>query len=197
MSDIQELKAMCRKAAFAARAEAHKLGLDQEANAQLTSFLKMQNESLVISAYLPIRTELSPLKSMEAMVRRGRDVCVPVVVGNGKPLVFRRWTPETELVEATFGVMVPKDSEVLVPDIIITPLAAFDMQGYRCGYGGGFYDRSFAQIGESKPVRAIGYAYSAQEVMIVPREDTDYRLNAMITEMGILSFGDDTGIAGL
>lgn len=197
MSDIQELKALCRKAAFAARAEAHKLGSDQEANAQLTSFLKMQNESLVISAYLPIRTELSPLKSMEAMVRRGRDICVPVVVGNGKPLVFRRWTPETELVEAAFGVMVPKDSEVLVPDIIITPLVAFDMQGYRCGYGGGFYDRSFAQIGESKPVRAIGYAYSAQEVMIVPREDTDYRLNVMITEKGILSFGDDTGIAGL
>ena len=112
-------------------------------------------------------------------------------------MVFRRWTPETELVEAAFGVMVPKDSEVLVPDIIITPLVAFDMQGYRCGYGGGFYDRSFAQIGESKPVRAIGYAYSAQEVMIVPREDTDYRLNVMITEKGILSFGDDTGIAGL
>lgn len=197
MSDIQNLKALCRKAAFAARAKAHTLGLDAEANAQLTSFLKMQDENLVISAYLPIRTELSPIKTMDNMVRRGRDVCVPVVVGNGKPLAFRRWTPDCEMVEAAFGVMVPVNTEVLVPDIMITPLAAFDMHGYRCGYGGGFYDRSFAQISEYKRVQAIGYAYSAQEVMMVPREDTDYRLDAMITERGILSFGDKARIAGL
>lgn len=188
MSDIQELKTMCRKAAFAARAEAHTQGLDAEANAQLTSFIKMQDENLVISAYLPIRTELSPIKTMENVVRRGRNVCVPVVLGAGQPLEFRRWTPDCEMVEAEFGVMVPVNTEVLVPDIMITPLAAFDMNGYRCGYGGGFYDRSFAQISENKHVQAIGYAYSAQEVMMVPREETDYRLDAIITEKGILSF---------
>jgi 5-formyltetrahydrofolate cyclo-ligase len=74
------------------------------------------------------------------------------------------------------------------PDVIITPLAAFDMNGYRLGYGGGFYDRSFEQLSEKKDIQAIGFAYDAQEVMVVPREKTDFRLNAMITEKGILSF---------
>jgi 5-formyltetrahydrofolate cyclo-ligase len=188
MSDIQELKAMCRKAAFAARKDAHGAGLDKEANAQLTSFLKMQGDDLVIAAYMPIRTEVSPLKTMENMARRGRDICVPVVIGNGQPLEFHRWTPDGPMVEGAFGAMIPATRDVMEPDVIITPLAAFDMNGYRLGYGGGFYDRSFAQLSEKKQVQAIGFAYDAQEVMIVPREDTDFRLNAVITEKGILSF---------
>ena len=188
MSDIQNMKAMCRKAAFAARKDAHALGLDKDANAQLTSFLKMQADDLVIAAYMPIRTEVSPLKSMETMARRGRDICVPVVIGNGQPLEFHRWTPDCEMVEGAFGAMIPAARDVLLPDVVITPLAAFDMNGYRLGYGGGFYDRSFEELSEKKQVQAIGFAYDAQEVMIVPREETDFRLNAMITEKGILSF---------
>jgi 5-formyltetrahydrofolate cyclo-ligase len=188
MSDIQNLKAQCRKAAFAARKEAHALGLDQEANAQLTSFLKMQDDALIIAAYMPIRTEVSPLKSMEAMARRGRDICVPVVIGDGQPLEFHRWTPDCEMVCGAFGAMIPKNVDILLPDVVITPLAAFDLAGYRMGYGGGFYDRSFAELTEVKKVQAVGYAYSAQEVMMVPREDTDYPLDAIITERGILSF---------
>jgi 5-formyltetrahydrofolate cyclo-ligase len=188
MSDIQELKALCRKAAFAARKDAHALGLDKEANAQLTSFLKMQADDLVIAAYMPIRTEVSPLPAMEKMAVRGRDICVPVVIGNGQPLEFHRWTPDCEMVEGAFGAMIPAVRDAMFPDVVITPLAAFDMNGYRLGYGGGFYDRSFAELSEKKHVQAIGFAYDAQEVMIVPREDTDFRLNAMITEKGILSF---------
>ncbi len=188
MSDIQSLKSQCRKAAFAARKEAHGLGLDQEANAQLTSFLKMQEDALTIAAYMPIRTEVSPLKSMEAMARRGRNICVPVVVAAGSPLEFHRWTPDCEMVEGAFGAMIPAKVDVLLPDVVITPLAAFDMGGYRLGYGGGFYDRSFEELSEFKKVQAIGYAYSTQEVMMVPREDTDYPMDAIITERGILSF---------
>lgn len=188
MENIQSLKSMCRKAAFTARAKAHQQGLDQEANAQLISFLKMQEDALTISAYMPIRTELSPLKAMEAMARRGSNICVPVVVEAGSPLEFHRWTPDCDMVEGAFGAMIPKDGDVLLPDVIITPLAAFDMGGYRLGYGGGFYDRTFEQLSEFKKVQAIGFAYSAQEVMMVPREDTDYPLDAVITERGILSF---------
>jgi 5-formyltetrahydrofolate cyclo-ligase len=190
MSDIQELKAMCRKAAFAARKDAHGAGLDTGANAQLISFLKMQADELVIAAYMPIRTEVSPLPAMEKMAARGRDICVPVVIGNGQPLEFHRWTPDGKMVEGAFGAMIPAEREVMEPDVVITPLAAFDMNGYRLGYGGGFYDRSFEQLSEKKPIQAIGYAYDAQEVMMVPREKTDFRLNAVITEKGILSFED-------
>jgi len=188
MTDIRTFKSQCRKAAFAARKEAHALGLDQKANAQLINYLKSQPDALTIAAYMPIRTEVSPLKAMEAMARRGRNICVPVVVAAGSPLEFHRWTPESEMVEGAYGEMIPKESDPLLPDVIVTPLSAFDLGGYRLGYGGGFYDRTFEELSEFKKVQAIGFAYSAQEVMMVPREDTDYPLDAVITERGILSF---------
>ena len=186
--DIQNLKLACRKAGFATRKTAHAQGHDKDANAQLTAFLKEQEENLVISAYMPIRTEVSPLPTMERMVARGRKICVPVIVGAGQPLEFHQWTPEAEMVEGAFGAYIPKNGTKLIPDIVITPLLAFDAQGYRMGYGGGFYDRSFEQISAVKDVQAVGYAYADQEVLLVPREETDFPLNAVITEKGILGF---------
>lgn len=186
--DIQNLKQACRKAGFATRKKAHALGLDSETNAQLTVFLKELDENMVISAYMPIRTEVSPLPTMKRMVARGRKICVPVIIGAGLPLEFHQWTPETEVVQGAFGAYIPKNSQKLTPDIVITPLLAFDAHGYRMGYGGGFYDRTFEQISALKDVQAIGYAYSDQEVLLVPREETDFPLNAVITEKGILTF---------
>jgi 5-formyltetrahydrofolate cyclo-ligase len=186
--DIQDLKQACRKAGFATRKIAHAGGHDKAANAQLTAYLKAQDADLVISAYMPIRTEVSPIPTMERMVARGRKVCVPVIVGEGVPLEFHQWTPDTEMVEGAFGAYIPKNGIKLIPDIVITPLLAFDAHGYRMGYGGGFYDRSFEQIAAVKDVQAVGYAYSDQEVLLVPREETDFPLNAVITEKGILEF---------
>ena len=186
--DIQDMKQACRRAGFANRKEAHAMGLDKEANGQLLSFLKQAEPDQVIAAYMPIRTEVSPLLAMKKMVSRGNRVCVPVILGEGQPLEFHEWTPETEMVEGMFGAAIPKKAEVLLPDIVVTPLLAFDLEGYRMGYGGGFYDRTFEKLSEIKKVLAIGYAYSEQEVMIVPREETDYKLNAVVTEKGILTF---------
>ena len=182
------MKQACRKAGFDTRKTAHAQGLDKEANAQLTAFLKKQDADLVIAAYMPIRTEVSPLPTMERMVARGRKVCVPVVMEMEQPLEFHQWTPETEMVGGLFGAFIPKHGVKMIPDIVITPLLAFDAHGYRMGYGGGFYDRSFEQLSAMKDVQAIGYAYSDQEVLLVPRETTDFPLNAVITEKGILTF---------
>lgn len=186
--DIQDMKQACRRAGFANRKLAHAMGLDKNANAQLLSFLKQSEPDQVIAAYMPIRTEVSPLPAMAKMVTRGNCICVPVIVGAGQPLEFHEWTPETEMVDGMFGAAIPKDGVALVPDIIVTPLLAFDPAGYRMGYGGGFYDRTFEKLNAIKKVLAIGYAYSDQEIMIVPREDTDYKLNAVITEKGIITF---------
>lgn len=186
--DIQNLKQACREAGFATRKIAHTRDHDKAANAQLTAFLKAQDPDLVISAYMPIRTEVSPMPTMKRMAARGRKLCVPVVMEMEQPLEFHQWTPETEMVGGVFGAYIPKHGIKLIPDIVITPLLAFDAHGYRMGYGGGFYDRSFEQISALKDVQAVGFAYSDQEVLLVPREETDFPLNAVITEKGILTF---------
>ena len=102
MENIQNLKTLCRKAAFRARAEAHAAELDKKANAQLFNYLKTHDTNLVIGAYMPIRTEISPLMAMKKIWQRGYKICVPVVVKDGAPLKFLEWTPETKMVSGAF-----------------------------------------------------------------------------------------------
>jgi len=136
----------------------------------------------VLSGYLPIHSEIDPRPAMAA---HPGPVCVPVVQGAGHALQFHRWTPDTELVEGPFGAMVPAQAALLVPQILLVPLLAFDERGYRLGYGGGFYDRTLAGLRAAGPVLAIGLAYGAQEQPRVPTEPTDQPLDLIVTESGV------------
>ena len=60
--------------------------------------------------------------------------------------------------------------------------AAFDREGFRLGYGGGFYDRTLEKLRALKKVTAIGIAYAGQEMDTVPRDDFDQRLDWIMTE---------------
>ncbi|WP_071797057.1 5-formyltetrahydrofolate cyclo-ligase [Natronohydrobacter thiooxidans] len=133
---------------------------------------------VVLSAYMAMRGELDP---RAIMTRHPGPVCVPVITGKGQPLDFHRWTPEGRMVAGTFGAMIPETREALVPEVLIVPLLAFDRQGYRLGYGGGFYDRTLERLRAAGPVLAIGFAFDTQEVPLVPIEATDQRLDLIVT----------------
>jgi len=187
MTDISKLKAEARKAAFSTRKQAYAQGVDGAANRNLLGQLALYRDAQVISAYMPIRTEVSPLATMTILQGQGKRICVPVIQGSEQPLLFREWLPESVLVDGPFGAVVPEMGDFLLPDILVTPLLAFDRACYRLGYGGGFYDRSFEQLGGQKNVIGVGFAYSAQEVEEVPRTATDYRLDAIVTENGVIT----------
>ena len=147
------------------------------------------SEGSVVSAYWPMREELDPRPLMLALAARGLRLCLPAVVANGRPLSFRAWVPGDTLVEARFGTQVPRETaEVLTPDVLLVPLLAFDRQGYRLGYGGGFYDRTLAALRGDRTVLAVGIAYAGQEVAAVPVEATDQQLDALVTERYLLAF---------
>lgn len=188
MSTISDQKAAARKSAFAARKAAHEQGLDQDANGWLLGYIAMHPQAQVIAAYMPIRTEISPLAAMTIMYGQGKRICVPVVLGEAQPLEFREWTPDCTMVEGAFGAPIPESGEVLVPDLVITPLLSWDADGYRLGYGGGYYDRSFEQMRARRHTLGVGFAYDAQKVAKVPREATDQPLDAMVTEKDIHFF---------
>ena len=144
----------------------------------------------VVSAYWPLRDELDPRPVMLALAAQGRQLCLPVVERSEAPLVFRAWHPGDPLAEARFGTQIPYDTApVVTPDILLIPLLAFDGRGGRLGYGGGFYDRTLAGLRSAKAVTAIGLAYAGQQVEQVPSEATDQRLDALVTERGVLRFG--------
>ena len=136
-----------------------------------------------ISGYWPMRSEIDPRPVMTALGTRGHPLGLPVVVGEGRPLVFRAWRPGDELVAGSFGTQVPEiDQKEVVPHLLLVPLLAFDRAGYRLGYGGGFYDRTLAALRAVGPAVAVGLAFSAQEVDSVPHDATDARLDWIVTE---------------
>ena len=117
-------------------------------------------------------------------------MCMPVVVGDGLPLGFRSWAPGDAIVPGNWNIPVPADTATaLLPDALLVPMLAFDRQGYRLGYGGGYYDRTLLALRALKPVIAIGVAYAAQEVAEVPREPFDQRLDYVMTEKETFACG--------
>jgi 5-formyltetrahydrofolate cyclo-ligase len=187
METPPEPKADLRKAAYAARkaAYAEAAAAVPMATAQLLSEIG-EESGRVVSGYMPIRTELDPVPAMAALHAAGARICVPVIAGKGLPLGFREWRPGAVLVEGPFGAMIPEGGDWLTPDTLIVPLVAFDRRLNRLGYGGGFYDRTLAKLRASGPVRAIGFAFAAQELPEIPAEHTDQPLDAVVTEAGVL-----------
>jgi 5-formyltetrahydrofolate cyclo-ligase len=178
---LTEIKAEARRAAFAARKAAFAAGQGQAAEL-LADFLADQ-AGRVLSGYMPMRTEIDPLPAMAA--HQG-PVCVPVIAGKGIPLRFREWSPGCAMEAGEFGALIPAEGAWLEPQVLIVPLLAFDRRGFRLGYGGGFYDRTLERLRARHPVLAVGFAFATQEVEAVPVDATDQRLDAIVTDAGLI-----------
>ena len=108
--------------------------------------------------------------------------------GANQPLVFACWAPGDKLVTGNFKTQEPAPEQTkMVPQIMICPLLAFDRQGFRMGYGGGFYDRSIAQIQANQPLTTIGIAFAGQEVESVITGPYDQPLDKIITDKEIIA----------
>jgi len=137
----------------------------------------------VVSGYWPLPDELDPRPLLTALHDRGHVIGLPVVVGRGLPLIFRRWRPGQALVKGSFKVETPPESaDVVTPAVVLAPLLAFDRAGYRLGYGGGFYDRTIAGFRSRGSLLAVGLAFAAQEVAAVPHGPSDEPLDWIVTE---------------
>jgi 5-formyltetrahydrofolate cyclo-ligase len=185
------LKVALRKQLYARRRIAHaadRAASGKISRAAMDQFLAagLHKGCEIISGFCPIRTEIDPMPLMEALHAAGHRLCVPVIQGRGQALKFREWHPGAQMVEGAFGAMVPAVGDWLEPHLLITPLLAFDADGWRLGYGGGFYDRTLEQLRAARPTLAVGFAYSAQQVDAIPREPTDQPLDAVITEQGLM-----------
>lgn len=137
------------------------------------------------TGFLMIGEEIDPMPLMRRLWQQGHAVGLPVMVGKARPLVFRQWQEGEPLNEVQWGIREPMpDASVIVPDVVLVPLLAFDDRGYRLGYGGGFYDRSIAEIRQTKPVITIGLAYDELKVDAVPHDAYDQRLDWVLTPSG-------------
>jgi 5-formyltetrahydrofolate cyclo-ligase len=143
----------------------------------------------VVSGFWPIRSEVDVRPLMFALREKGARLTLPVVTER-TTIVFRELLRGAALVDTGFGTAGPgEDAEILDPDIMLVPLAAFDRRGHRIGYGAGHYDRAIARLHEKGLTpRLIGVAFDCQEVHLVPNQWHDVMLSDVLTESGLRSF---------
>ncbi|GAA6207994.1 5-formyltetrahydrofolate cyclo-ligase [Cognatishimia sp. WU-CL00825] len=180
--DISEIKTKARKAGFARRKTA--FGARHPGQSAYLSEVLAGYRGVALAGYMPIQTEINPLGAMAEAAAYG-PVGVPVIQGAGLPLKFSLWTPEAPMRAGPFGASIPEVDAFFEPEIVIVPLVAFDAQGGRLGYGGGFYDRTLQELRNKRATLAIGFAFDAQQAETLPLEPTDQPLDLIVTESSI------------
>ncbi len=112
-----------------------------------------------------------------------RKIGLPVVNKQTKTLTFHAWYPGCPMEEDAYGIPKPKDTEQVVPTLLLVPCVGWGPGGYRLGYGGGFYDRTLAAY-QPKPVTVgLGYAIGALPELVP--EAHDVPLDAILSDEGV------------
>ena len=144
---------------------------------------------MVVSAYSPIRNEIDPVPLMRKLAEQGAKLALPAVLARGKSLAFRAWSPDDRLMLGPLGIPEPSPAAAeMIPDVMLIPLAAFDRQGHRIGYGAGHYDYTLAHLRKVKAIAAVGIAFAVQEIKAVPALPHDVALDYVLTEKKVFDF---------
>ncbi len=141
----------------------------------------------LIASYIPIKTEISVEQLNDYLISIGKKICLPVIFNNNKYLIFRSYDKKTFLKKGKFGIPEPDESkEEIVPELILTPCLAFDHLGYRLGYGGGFYDRTFIRLRRlGHPFVSVAVAYDGQKIENVIKDHNDQKIDYILTEKNL------------
>lgn len=190
MISIQNQKKAARVHASAIRRQAFKTKAQDAALAILPHASALWRPGLTVGLFAAIRDEISLWPLMNAAHEFGCTLALPVVMAPETPLLFRAWTLGQPLEVGSFSVQVPPETAPqTLPDLVFVPGLAFDAQGLRLGYGGGFYDRTFANWkAQGHRFQAIGVGFDEQRVEDVPHEATDMPLNGLLTPLGLTVF---------
>ncbi len=162
---------------------------------QLQSVLRIwlvRRRETTIGAYWPIKGEFDPLP---ALYRWGeadpkRRIGIPVVDKAHGTLRFHVWYPGCPMEEDAFGITKPKDTETFEPQLMIIPCLGYGPCGLRLGYGGGFMDRTLAELTPRPATAGVGFAHGF--LPLLKPEPTDMPVDSMLTEEGVVWERDPT-----
>lgn len=179
-------KAELRKRLLQARTEVAAAGrADGPLGAHLRQALARYTPH-TIGFYWPLAGEFDARPIIAAWLAQDgrRQAALPVVFMKGHALQFHAWTPDTPMRIGHHRIPEPSQEQPVLPDLLLVPCVGFDDDGYRLGYGGGYYDRTLAGwSGAAKPV-TIGIAYEACRAAL-PHELHDMPLDAVVTDAGL------------
>jgi len=146
-------------------------------------------DKCIAGAYVALPGEADPNALLKRLAAKGHAIAFPRVAAKDEALSFHLWRDGQQFRPGPFGIPEPSaDLPLAIPRVLLVPLLAFDAQGYRIGYGGGYYDRTLASLRANGEISAIGIAFAGQEVDSVPHDANDQRLDMIVTENGLKRF---------
>ena len=134
----------------------------------------------IVSGYIAKESEADLSTLLLAAHERGCVTALPFITSRASPMQFLRWLPGDPLETGPFGLMQPRaTADIVVPDVVLVPLVAFDSRLMRLGQGAGHYDRALSLLDGSI---AIGIAWSIQHAPAIPADPWDVPMDAILTE---------------
>jgi len=137
----------------------------------------------VIAFCWPFKKEFDARFALRDFRAAGALATLPVVVAAASPLQFRQWWPGAPMRKGVYDIPHPHETRLLAPDVAFVPMNGFDAQGYRLGYGGGYFDRTLAA--QSPRMVAIGLAFENARLPTIQPQAHDIAMDFIVTEAGI------------
>ena len=194
MKDWTEIKAWrkARRSELIARRAALDREMRRHWNERITELLEQSFPMLagmVVGFCWPYKGEFDARFAIRYWRQRGATAVLPEVVAKGSPLRFRKWWPGAPMAPGIYDIPVPAGTEILLPDAAVVPMTGFDTQGYRLGYGGGYFDRTLAALAP-RPL-AIGVSYELLRLETIFPQPHDIPMDFVVTEAAV--YAADSG----
>ena len=165
------------------------LELNIDAFYRLTEKIEL-NKVDCVGSFMSIRSEISTNKLNKAILDMDKKLAFPTIEKNSETLIFKTTNSLKSFKLGKFNIPEPKvDNEEIIPQLFFVPCLGFDVKGYRIGYGGGFYDKTFEKLNKLNLLfYTVGFAYDDQKQNELPIEKFDYKLDFVLTEKQLYTF---------
>ena len=143
-----------------------------------------------VGSFMSIRSEISTNKLNKAILDMKKKLAFPTIEKNSETLIFKTFNSDKNFKLGKFNIPEPtNDNKEIIPQLFFVPCLGFDLRGFRIGYGGGFYDKTFENLKKLNLVfYTVGFAYDEQKQNKLPVEKLDYKLDFVLTEKQLYTF---------
>ena len=148
------------------------------------------NKVEVVGSFISIRSEISTKQLNKKIIKMKKKLAFPTIEKNSEELIFKSINSDKKFKLGKFNIPEPTtDNLEMTPQLFFVPCLGFDLNGYRIGYGGGFYDKTFAKLKKLNLFfYTVGFAFDEQRQNKLPIDEYDYKLDFVLTEKQLYNF---------
>lgn len=178
-----ETKKEIRRALLKRRDELPQMQWDAFSNSIMDKVIchSLFQRTETIYCYMSYHHEVDTRNLISYALNIGKKVAIPKVLGREMEFYYIRSLQDVQ--PGSKGILEPKGEHGQLANeeraLMLMPLVGYDAHNNRLGYGGGYYDRYLQKHPEH---HTMGLAFTLQKVTEIPVEETDWKLDIIITE---------------